>query len=50
MKYPRTYHLPFSPGATKDDKKLQPGWFEYYRGKEDEHWTKNWKKTELCTT
>lgn len=22
MKYPRTYHLPFSPGATKDDKKL----------------------------
>ena len=22
MKYPRTYHLPYSPGATKDDKKL----------------------------
>ena len=21
-KYPRTYHLPYSPGATKDDKKL----------------------------
>ena len=34
MKYPRTYHLPYSPGATKDDKKLQDGWFEYYRGKE----------------
>lgn len=34
MKYPRTYHLPFSPGATKDDKKLQGDWFEYYRGKE----------------
>lgn len=23
MKYPRTYHLPYSPGATKDDKKLK---------------------------
>lgn len=34
MKYPRTYHLPFSPGATKDDKKLNEGWFEYYSGKE----------------
>lgn len=34
IKYPRTYHLPFSPGATKDDKKLQDGWFEYYKGKE----------------
>ena len=34
MKYPRTYHMPFSPGATKDDKKLKDGWFEYYRGKE----------------
>lgn len=34
MKYPRTYHLPYSPGATKDDKKLQDDWFEYYRGKE----------------
>ena len=33
IKYPRTYHLPFSPGATKDDKKLKEGWFEYYRGK-----------------
>lgn len=33
IKYPRTYHLPFSPGATKDDKKLKDGWFEYYRGK-----------------
>lgn len=34
MKYPRTYHLPWSPGATSDDKKLQDGWFENYRGKE----------------
>jgi len=34
MKYPRTYHLPFSPGATSDDKRLADGWFEYYRGKE----------------
>lgn len=34
MKYPRTYHLPFSPGATSDDKKLQDGWFENYKGKE----------------
>ena len=34
MKYPRTYHVPFSPGATRDDKKLKDGWFEYYRGKE----------------
>jgi len=33
MKYPRTYHLPFSPGATKDDKKLKDGWFDFYRGK-----------------
>lgn len=34
MKYPRTYHLPYSPGATKDDKKLQGDWFKYYEGKE----------------
>ena len=34
MKYPRTYHLPWSPGATKDDKKLQEGWFDNFRGKE----------------
>jgi len=34
MKYPRTYHLPYSPGATKDDKKLQGDWFKYYQGKE----------------
>ena len=26
-KYPRTYHLPWSPGATSDDKKLSPDWF-----------------------
>ena len=34
MKYPRTYHLPYSPGATKDDKKLQNDWFKYYIGQE----------------
>ena len=34
MKYPRTYHLPYSPGATKDDKKLQDGWFSSYIGQE----------------
>ena len=34
MKYPRTYHLPWSPGATSDDKKLQEGWFDFYKGKE----------------
>ncbi|OUM70524.1 hypothetical protein PIROE2DRAFT_1403 [Piromyces sp. E2] len=35
MKYPRTYHLPFSPGSTNDDKKLKKNkWFENYRGKE----------------
>jgi len=34
MKYPRTYHLPFSPGSTNDDKKYKKNWFELYRGKE----------------
>lgn len=34
MKYPRTYHLPYSPGATNDDKKLQDNWFDYFNGKE----------------
>ena len=34
MKYPRTYHLPYSPGATKDDKKLHDDWFKYYIGQE----------------
>jgi len=34
MKYPKTYHLPYSPGATKDDKKLQDGWFSNYIGQE----------------
>ena len=38
MKYPRTYHLPYSPGATKDDKKRSVkngiNWFSYYKGKE----------------
>ena len=26
-KYPRTYHVPWSPGATSDDKRLSPDWF-----------------------
>jgi len=34
MKYPRTYHLPYSPGATKDDKKLQDDWFSWFMGEE----------------
>ena len=39
MKYPLTYHLPYSPCATKDDKKLGRktgflNWFNYYKGKE----------------
>lgn len=34
MKYPRTYHLPWSPGATSDDKRLQDSWFDFYKGKE----------------
>ena len=34
MKYPRTYHLPYSPGATNDDKKLSGNWFENYKGRE----------------
>lgn len=33
-KYPRTYHLPFSPGTTSDDKKLRSDWFKDYEGKE----------------
>lgn len=34
MKYPRTYHLPWSPGTTSDDKKLSGDWFSIYKGKE----------------
>lgn len=34
MKYPRTYHLPYSPGSTNDDKKLSGDWFKYYIGQE----------------
>ena len=33
-KYPRTYHVPWSPGTTSDDKKLSGDWFDNYRGKE----------------
>lgn len=29
-KYPRTYHIPWSPGATSDDKKLPNDWFYGY--------------------
>lgn len=34
MKCPRTYHLPYSPRATKDDKKLKDGWFDYFKNQE----------------
>lgn len=34
MKYPRTYHLPFSPGTTSDDRILDDGWFENYKNRE----------------
>jgi hypothetical protein len=30
-KYPRTMHLPFSPGAKNDDRIAEAGWFEYFR-------------------
>jgi len=33
-KYPRTFHLPWSPGTTSDDKKLSGDWFKNYEGKE----------------
>ena len=33
-KYPRTYHLPWSPGATSDDKKLSGDWFKNYEKRE----------------
>lgn len=29
-KYPRTYHVPWSPGATSDDKRLPENWFKEY--------------------
>ena len=31
MKCPRTYHLPYSLGATKDDKKLKNNWLDYFK-------------------
>ena len=34
MKYPRTYHLPWSPGTTSDDRKYHEGWFDNYKNKE----------------
>lgn len=33
-KYPRTYHVPWSPGTTSDDKKLSGDWFDMYAGRE----------------
>lgn len=33
-KYPRTYHLPFSPGATSDDKKFDNDYFDLFYDKE----------------
>lgn len=29
-KYPRTYHMPFSEGATNDDRICSPEWFDVY--------------------
>ena len=34
MKCPRTYHLPYSPRATKDDKKLKDNWLDYFKNQE----------------
>lgn len=33
MKYPRTYHVPFSPGKTNDDKCLSGDWFDNFKNK-----------------
>ena len=37
-KYPRTYHFPFLPGATSNDKIVDNGWFKYLKGKEMVIW------------
>lgn len=34
MKYPRTYHLPYSPGATNDDKTHNGDWFSLFKNNE----------------
>ena len=34
MKYPRTPHLPYSKGATRDDRMLSGNWFNYYKNQE----------------
>ncbi len=34
MKYPRTYHLPYSPGATNDDKTHNGDWFLSFKNNE----------------
>lgn len=39
-KYPRTYHFPWSPGATSDDKKLDIQWFK----------NNNWAGSEIVIT
>ena len=33
-KYPRTYHFPFSKGATNDDKVADSNWFDNFKDKE----------------
>jgi len=33
-KYPRTFHVPWSPGTTSDDRKLSGDWFKNYENKE----------------
>lgn len=32
-KYPRTYHMPFSEGATNDDRICESEWWEHLKGK-----------------
>ena len=34
MKYPRTYHLPYSPGTTNDDKKLKVDLFDHFKNQD----------------
>ena len=33
-KYPRTWHLPYSPGTTSDDKKMSGDWFSSFKNRE----------------
>ena len=34
LKYPRTYHFPFSKGLSGDDKRVDLGWWEYLKDHE----------------